>query len=216
MPESPLVSCICPTTYPRFDWLRKSIDCFFSQTYENKEMVIVIDGIEIPDWYVWHPNVRWVFNFASRTLGHKRNLCCLQARGSVIAHFDDDDWSAPTRLSDQIKQLITSGLPVTGYSQMKFTDGSSWWEYIGDPNWPLGTSLCYYKPWWETHVFPDLQVGEDTAFTYAASAGRNITVRPCRDMMFARVHDHSTSVKGVTDTSNYKRLSDSEGIIIPA
>jgi glycosyltransferase involved in cell wall biosynthesis len=217
MSESPLVSCICPTTYPRFDWLRKAIDCFLSQTYENKEMVIVIDGIEIPDWYVCHPNVRWVFNFASRTLGNKRNLCCLQSRGSIIAHFDDDDWSAPTRLADQVTRLVTSreryfGVMMTGYSQMKFTDGEAWWRYIGDPTWPLGTSLMYFKSWWEGNVFQDVQVGSDTHFIWAAQNAKAVTVVPCEDRMFASVHTAHVSPRCIDNTATYQPISKEEGI----
>src|ERR1039457_5483020 len=40
----------------------------------------------------------------------------------VIIHFDDDDWSAPTRISDQVKLLVESGKQAVGYREMLFAD----------------------------------------------------------------------------------------------
>ena len=39
------------------------------------------------------------------TLGAKLNLACDYARGEIIAHWDDDDWYAPRRLSTQVEAL---------------------------------------------------------------------------------------------------------------
>src|SRR5581483_11459066 len=172
-----LVTCICPTTASRRKFLPRAIDCFLKQTYTPRELLIVTEpgeAIEVPD----HPLIRVVRTPGLLRLGAKRNFACEQAYGEIIAHFDDDDVSAAERLADQVSWLVLSGLGVTGYSQMKFTDGNRWWKYTGDPKFPLGTSLCYWKSWWEQCRFPDQQESSDTVFTYAAQGAGQVSVHP--------------------------------------
>jgi hypothetical protein len=71
----------------------------------------------------------------------------------LIAHRDDDDYSAPGRLADQVQRLTESGKAVTGFRSMRFTDAVRWWKYEGTRNYALGTSLWYQRDWWSTHRF---------------------------------------------------------------
>ena len=48
------------------------------------------------------------------SVGVKRNLACEHAEGELIAHFDDDDWYAPNRLSIQVAALRESGHASAG------------------------------------------------------------------------------------------------------
>jgi hypothetical protein len=41
------------------------------------------------------PSVRYIRLEKPVQLGEKRNLLSREARGTVIAHFDDDDWCEP-------------------------------------------------------------------------------------------------------------------------
>ena len=68
-------------------------------------------------------SIRLVHIEQGRTIGEKRNFGAGRARGAVIAHWDDDDYSAPDRLEDQVGRLLQSGKAVTGYFAMRFTDG---------------------------------------------------------------------------------------------
>ncbi len=45
------------------------------------------------------PGVRYLQLPQRASIGAKRNLACAEARGELIAHWDDDDWYAPARLS---------------------------------------------------------------------------------------------------------------------
>ena len=135
-------------------------------------------------------------------VGQKRNFACSRARGEVIAHWDDDDWSEPGRLADQIERL--DGHQVSGYSAMRFTDGSEWFDYFGPISYALGTSLCYRRSWWEAHPFEPLNVGEDNHFVNAAhSAGALVSV-PARGLMYATTHAGNTSPR--IYGSNWKRI----------
>ena len=138
------------------------------------------------------------------SIGEKRNFGCERARGSVICTWDDDDYSAPHRIQNQVLRLMVSGRAVTGYKSMRFTDGAQWWLYQGAPNYALGTSLCYQKGWWIDHRFPALQVAEDNRFVeMAAAAGQLTTVDAC-ELMYATNHAGNTSPRNMGTA--WKRL----------
>jgi O-antigen biosynthesis protein len=132
-------------------------------------------------------------------IGGKRNFGCERARGEVICTFDDDDHSEPGRMADQIGRLIESGKSVTGYFAMRFTDGARWWQYTGDRDFALGTSLCYRREWWTGHQFPAVQIGEDNAFVSAASAGGQLVTADANGLMYATVHEGNTSPRNMGD-----------------
>ena len=139
-------------------------------------------------------------------IGAKRNLGCELASGSIIAHIDDDDYSAPGRLADQVYRLLDSGKSVTGYSSMRFTDGRQWWEYSSTlPGYALGTSLVFCRDWWQSHPFPARQIEEDTDFVMRARAERAIVTADAGAMMYATIHDGNTSPRQL-EGSNWRRL----------
>lgn len=131
------------------------------------------------------------------TTGRARNVGVEASLGEVIAHFDDDDFSHPGRLEDQLRRLIASGKPVTGYRSMRFTDGTRWWRYDGSADYALGTSLVYRRDFWQRSRFPDLKVGEDNQFVSRARACGGIATADAGEMMWATIHDQNTSPRSV-------------------
>lgn len=128
------------------------------------------------------------------------------ARGEIIAHFDDDDYSAPGRIEDQVRRLLESGLPFTGYHSMRFTDGVQWWQYsrpIAD--YALGASFCYRRDFWQLNRFPSLQVGEDNDFVAAARGLGAIVSVDAGDLMYATIHSENTSPRQLTG-GNWRKL----------
>lgn len=139
------------------------------------------------------------------SIGEKRNFGCERAAGSVIIHFDDDDYSAPHRTQNQITRLVTSKLAVTGYRSMMFTtvDGKRY-LYSGAADYALGTSLCYRKEWWQANQFPALQIAEDNAFVRrAANAGQFTATHSC-GLLMATIHPGNTSPRNMN--SAWKEL----------
>lgn len=171
MPSKPLVSCIMPTIKARDEFRKEAVACFEAQTYPNRELVTVFDP---------------------GTVGAKRNMACSRARGEIICHWDDDDWSHPERIADQIERLLSSEHPVTGYHSMIFVNGAGRrWKYTGTPGFPLGTSLCYFKDCWRKTPFVAINEGEDVHFMHNWRAS---TVE-AGEMMQARIHAGNTSDK---------------------
>jgi glycosyltransferase involved in cell wall biosynthesis len=109
----PLVSCIMPTRNRR-RFVAQSVWYFLRQDYEARELVVVDDGEDrIDDLLPEDGRIRYVHIGGRRPLGEKRNIACEQARGDLIAHWDDDDWNAPNRLSAQIAALATPAACAT-------------------------------------------------------------------------------------------------------
>lgn len=198
-----LVTALCLTRNRR-EWLPRAIECFLAQTHAEKEMLIVADGLMVNDLVPIGAPIAVVYAPEMMTIGAKRNLGCDMARGEIVAHWDDDDHSAPGRLADQVARLADTGKAVTAYHSMKFTDGRDWWLYEGIENFVgVGTSLCYRRDWQLAHPFPPRQLSEDGAFVQAAVSAREFVTATAGDLMHATIHAGNTSRR---DLRNYKKL----------
>jgi glycosyltransferase involved in cell wall biosynthesis len=188
----PFVTCLCLTRNRR-QWLPKAIECFRKQTYQHRELLIIADGEDVRD--LVDDSIRLIHMDGPAEIGEKRNFGCSVSRGTLIAHWDDDDYSAPGRLHDQVTRYLETGKSVIGYRSMRFTDGKSWWMYDGATNYAIGTSLMYEKSWWAANPFPAKHIGEDNDFVFrSASAGRLVST-PAGDLMYATIHNGNTSPK---------------------
>jgi len=163
-------------------------------------LLIISDGEDVRDLLPEDQRIGLVHLASQETIGRKRNYGCSRAAGNVIAHWDDDDWSHPTRLSDQVVRLASSGKAVTGYNTMRFTDGVSSWRYrrLTSEPFAIGTSLCYRREFWAAHQFPAVQVGEDGVFVTNAAALKQLISVPAvtpdgTELMWATVHQDNTS-----------------------
>lgn len=193
----------------RREWLPKAIECFQRQTYPETELVIVYTGEHlVPEGLAERDNAKALVIHCKGTIGHKRNVGCEQARGEFVCHWDDDDWSCPGRVANQITTLQSTGKFVTGYHSMKFKDEDAWWQYVGSQGYALGSSLCYRRDWWAAHRFDDsLQVGEDSAFVIAAIQQRKFIAEPDMDFMYATIHSGNTCRRATKRESCWKPLS---------
>jgi O-antigen biosynthesis protein len=197
------VTCLC-LTRNRKQWLPKAIQCFQNQTHSLRELVIVADGEDVRDLIPSDDErIRLIHLRDQLSIGAKRNYGCEQASGSIICHWDDDDWSGPERIAEQLQLL--EGFAVTGYHSMRFTDGDQWWKYEGTLHYALGTSLCYLKSWWRDHPFESKNIGEDNAFVAVASAARKLISIDAGMAMYATNHANNTSPRMLGD--NWKLLS---------
>lgn len=199
------MTCLCLTRNRR-SFLPRAIQCFQEQTYPNRELLILSDGVDVRDLVPEDERIRLVAITEGSEIGAKRNFGCEQANGEIIAHWDDDDHSAPGRLADQVQRMLTTGLSVTGYHSMRFKDGAEWWQYVGATTmFSLGTALMYRKEWWQSHPFRALQVGEDNDFVHQAVGARALIAVDAGDLMWASIHQGNTSPKQMSG-SNWNRI----------
>jgi hypothetical protein len=134
-------------------------------------------------------------------LGAKRNLACKLAQGTIIAHWDDDDWIAPHRLRYQVDALKQEKADLCGAGRQLYYSpaaNQAWlYEYPATiRRWLAGNTLCYRKAFWEKNPFPEIAVGEDTRFVWSPQA-RNAVVVPEHTFYVGLVHEANTSRKNV-------------------
>ena len=198
--DGPLVSCIMPT-HDRRRFVPFALEYFRRQDHPRTELIVLDDGRDdVADLVEPGGNVHYVRLERRRSLGAKRNLACERASGDVIVHWDDDDWSAPWRISYQVAELLRRGADICGLRSLLFydeRDGAAWrYSYPDRASrpWVAGGTLCYTKAYWARHPFPDIRVGEDTRFVWSS---RSSSVLPLEDDRFyvALIHPGSTSRK---------------------
>src|SRR4051794_13447300 len=100
------VSVITPT-FGRERYLPSLFRCFAEQTYADREL-LVYDDSPHPSPFMTSladPRVTYRHHPQRLTIGEKRNRLIEQARGEVVAFFDDDDCYAPGYLEAMVAAL---------------------------------------------------------------------------------------------------------------
>ena len=185
-------------TRGRCEMAAQAVECFLSQSYPVKELVI-LDDFDTPSFPngIAHPLIRYyqteniVFNIPT-----KRNRVNGLAHGDYIFHVDSDDWSAPNRMAEQVQRLEETGLAVTGYNEMLFIDEERniVLEYRIGRRYACGSSLCYLKSWWEHHKFPEKEfTGSDNRFVRAALESNQLDCVAGGGSLVARIHQGNTN-----------------------
>lgn len=107
----PKISCVC-VTKNRLDLLKKSIDCYIKQNYQNKELIIVSQDSDEN-----FKQIKEYLNIVKRSdislfqvpdyvsLGSLRNTSIEIAKGDLICQWDDDDLYHPDRLITQFQAI---------------------------------------------------------------------------------------------------------------
>lgn len=191
------VSCVMPTK-DRREFIPAAIDCFLRQTYENRELVIVDDGDDpVGDLAESYKDRRIRYFRTDKMLtGPKRNFTNSLAEGTLIAHFDDDDWSSDDRIEFQVAFMEEQNKKIAGFSRLLFWDCLKkrplfYRAFV--PNYVVGTSLVYWKAMWEMHPFAAEQVATDHKFVNGLLT--RIAASPDHSHMVARIHGNHTSGK---------------------
>lgn len=124
--KCPVVSVIIPT-HNRAHLVGRAIKSVLAQTYKNFEFIIVDDASTDNTEKVIKgfndERIRYVCHKKNKGAAATRNTGIKMARGTYIAHVDDDDEWLSTKLDKQVKRfkevsakvgLIYSGLEVKG------------------------------------------------------------------------------------------------------
>ena len=173
-----------------------ALKCYVSQHWPDKELVVIDDGAVKVEGLVKQlvPDAVYIYLAEKQTIGAKRNLACEAARGEVICHFDDDDWSAAGRIRDQVTRLLESGKQMTGYHSITYWDGTKAYRYVSAvPQYAVGTTMCYQKSFWDINRFPAKNYAEDNALVYKARDENQLIAEDARQMMVVRSHASCTS-----------------------
>jgi ADP-heptose:LPS heptosyltransferase len=187
-----------------------ALQSFLRQDYPNLELVILDDGADpVGDLIPPDRRIRYERLHTPVSIGRKRNLACDLASGEVIVHWDDDDWSAPWRVSYQLSALAASGTDLCGLDRVLFYEPATdrVWEYRYPERarrWVYGATLCYRRSFWREHPFPDVRVGEDTSFVWSTDPAR-IHILEDQTFYVGTIHDANTSRKNTADARWHQR-----------
>ncbi|HEY3628992.1 MAG TPA: glycosyltransferase [Terracidiphilus sp.] len=182
----PLVSCIMPT-FNRRPFIPLALACFRDQTYPNKELLVVDDGTDpVADLIQQDELVRYIRLERRLNVGAKRNLACEQARGTFIAHWDDDDWYSPERLTLQVAPLRAGTHDLTGLLSshiLQMPDARFWTTnetlrrrmFVGEI---VAGTLVYDRSLWLHGIrYPEINLAEDALFIRRATEKRKRILR---------------------------------------
>ena len=168
---APLVSCIMPTCNRR-PFVALALRLFQQQQWPNRELIVVDDGCDPVGDLVSLPGVRYLRLERRASIGAKRNLACGEARGEIIAHWDDDDWYGPARLVHQVAPIVAGQADLTGLENrfvLQLPAGLFWTTrselhrrmFVGDVH---GGTLVFRRSLLAEGLrYPDANLAEDAA-----------------------------------------------------
>ena len=172
--SNPLVSCIMPTR-GRPHFVAQAIEYFVRQSYPNTELIIVADSIkDLPEHLTTdEKRIRIAILNRHKSIGYKRNHACRMARGSIIVHWDDDDWYSPLRIEKQVWPILHDCADITGLfgNLILSLDDRTAWKISADLHAKMfvcnvaGGTLAFKKQLWENSKgYPNTSLREDADF----------------------------------------------------
>jgi spore maturation protein CgeB len=168
----PLVSVISAINRPND--LDNCLKNYARQTYENRELLLIIDSkkFDISEVLLKVNKLTNARVFESdRSLGECLNLGIDNAQGDYITKCDSDDIYGPNFLADLILPFTYTDAAIVGkWTHHMYLEGSNQ-LIVRFPNnehkyvqLVMGTAMILKKEVFEKVRFPDRRVGEDTVF----------------------------------------------------
>lgn len=171
--NSPLISCLCVTKRTLKD-IQSSIRCFLSQTYSNKELIILHHtGDEeikrfVNDHNSQYNNASIIYMKNERglslTLGELRNLAIESCNGEYFCQWDDDDWYHMDRLTIQFRALVNNYQQCTLLTNLLIFDQTTQTAYLTPFRFWENSILCNRSLFTHELRYPALTQGEDSSF----------------------------------------------------
>lgn len=189
-----LVSCLC-VTRKRVPMLRRAVACFLAQSYAPRELVILYEDDDEETRSFVHqlrePTLRSVEVPAApkRSLGELRNLARRAANGDFVAQWDDDDWYAPTRLSEQLAALRDHGRAGCVLLRWFMYDCLDDTAYVSGPRAWEGSIVAAQDA---LPDYPHLVRGEDTAAIEAMLERKQLVALDRPQLYVYTVHGSNT------------------------
>ncbi len=196
------VSAVMPT-YNRSAFVPMAIACFLNQDYSERELIVVDNGTETIRHLI--PNdsrIHYCRQDSPRlTHGQMLNRCCERANGDVIVNWDDDDWSAPDRMTTEVDLLLGSEKSLAGFHSILYYDvanqGTYRYSYSKrhDPRctYAAGSSQIYKKSYWQKHQFENVAVGADSRWSLKAQSKNELASMNGGKMLVALAHGANVS-----------------------
>lgn len=162
---APLISCLC-VTWKKPKMLRRAIDCFLKQTYPNRQLVLIYEDFDLPTADLINgltPDCRIkpvkISSNPKKTLGELRNISIESADGEYVCQWDDDDWFAPERLTEQMRCICNTGRAASILTHWLIFDATTGKSYVSNARLWEGSILSRKDV---LSAYPRESKGEDT------------------------------------------------------
>lgn len=151
--DNVLVSVILPT-YNRADFIGRTLDSLFAQTYENWECVVIDDGSTDETVAVLKeyddPRMAYIHQ-ENQGVSGARNTGIARSRGQMIALLDSDDEWMPTKLATQLDYMAEHGYEICQTDEIWYRNGkrvNQKYKYTKPEGWFFEASLkmCLISP----------------------------------------------------------------------
>jgi glycosyltransferase involved in cell wall biosynthesis len=163
-------------TRDRYEFVMRAVTYFQRQDYPARELIVIDDGgQDLASHFADGSGLHYVHVPRHLSTGAKRNLACELAKGTIIAHWDDDDWYGASRLSSQVAPLIADVAEMSGFSDCIFFEIAKWrfWRcssdifermFVGGVH---GGTLVFKRALFDRGFrFPNRSIAEDALFLY--------------------------------------------------
>ncbi len=123
------ISVITPTRN-RESRLRAMYACFCAQSWPERELLILDDSSAPSPFFstINDPRVMYRHSLQPIVLGEKRNQLVSEARGELVAHFDDDDLYGPDYLTRMVQLRGEADLfTLSGWFSYVEQGGAFWY-----------------------------------------------------------------------------------------
>jgi len=143
------ISIIIPT-YKRLDYLKKSVESIFNQTYNGDIEIIIIDGCKEEDYnslseydninYYYQEDHAKIYESRIKNAATARDIGIEKSTGEYIHFLDDDDMLRKDAIEKKVKLLKKSNEDINAvYNFVEKSDGST--REIPDER--IGQELAY-------------------------------------------------------------------------
>jgi glycosyltransferase involved in cell wall biosynthesis len=188
-------------TADRPHFVQQAVWYFLRQEYPACELIVLDHGRrDVADLIPRDDRLRYV-RIGPCSPGRARNLGCELARGDLVAHWSDDDWSGPDRLRRQVAALAESGAAICGARELLYyrvDEGDAhWYRHPADlPSWLAGGTLMYRRAAWAERPFTERAPDPDAEFVRGFAPDR---LHPLADSScwVALIHAGSTFSRDV-------------------
>ena len=135
----PLVSVVM-SLYKRSKYFKEAFQSISEQTYNNLEIIIVLEQSEIQDMLakeiekIDDERVVLIKNRTKLGFAESLNVGIRAAKGTYIARMDDDDYSEPERIDKEVAFLEKNpDVGIVGTYVRTFGERTEEWRYETDP-----------------------------------------------------------------------------------
>ena len=219
--ERPAVSVLMPTMRP--ENVARCLENFTKQTYENKELVLILNNAEFDVDAIRRdaeliPNVQVLHVEGRTTLGDCLNRGVEAASGSYVAKMDDDDLYGERYLSDSVLAASFSGAEIVGKGTcfIYFEAADSTSLRVNTPEHTFtsatvaGGSLLIQSDVVRDVMFSSLSRSEDTTFQLSAErAGCRVYSADRFNYLRVRVRQLSRHSWQISDAEFMQKCRDS-------